>query len=76
MCEVDCMDLMDIHIPYGRGKRCGVNVYAGKFFYRKKRGRWRGIRLMFYLERKDEEGNWVLTNWGFLTIPIRKVANE
>lgn len=31
---------------------------------------------MCEVERKDEEGNLVLTNWGFLTIPIRRVANE
>lgn len=76
MCEVERMELMDVYIPYWRGKRCGVSVYAGKIFYRKKRGRWRGIRFMFYLARKDEDGDWVLTNWGFLTIPIRRVANE
>lgn len=75
MCEVDCMELMDVYIPYRRGKRCGVSVYAGKMFRRKKRGRWCGIRFMFYLERKEEE-DWVFTNWGFLTIPIRRVANE
>lgn len=75
MCEVDCMELMDVYIPYGRRKRCGVSVYAGDFFYRKKCGRWRGIRFMFYLERKEED-DWVFTNWGFLTIPIRRVANE
>lgn len=75
MCEVERMELMDVYIPYGRRKRCGVSVYAGDFFYRKKRGRWRGIRFMFYLERKEEE-DWVFTNWGFLTIPIRRVANE
>lgn len=69
------MELMDVYIPYGRRKRCGVSVYAGDFFYRKKRGRWRGIRFMFYLERKEED-DWVFTNWGFLTIPIRRVANE
>ena len=57
MCEVDCMELMDVHIPYRRGKRCGVSVYAGKMFRRKKRGRWCGIRFMFYLERKDEDGD-------------------
>lgn len=74
MCEVERMELMDVYIPYGRRKRCGVSVYAGDFFYRKKRGRWRGIRFMFYLERKEED--WVFTNWGFLTIPIRRVANE
>ena len=76
MCEVECMELMDAHIPYRRGKRCGVSVFAGDFFYRKKRGRWRGIRFMFYLERKDEEDDWVFTNWWFLTIPMRRVANE
>ena len=70
------MELIDIHIPYWRGKRCGVIVYAGNFFYRKKRERWRGIRFMFYLERKDEEDDWFFTNWGFLTIPIRRVVNE
>lgn len=75
MCEVDCMELMDVYIPYRRGKRCGVSVYAGKMFRRKKRGRWCGIRFMFYLERKEED-DWVFTNWGFLTIPIRRVANE
>lgn len=76
MCEADCMKLMDVYIPYSRGKRCGVSVYAGKMFRRKKRGRWCGIRFMFYLERKDEEGDWVFTNWGFLTIPSRRVENE
>lgn len=76
MCEVEGMELMDAHIPYRRGKRCGVSIYAGDFFYRKKRGRWCGIRFMFYLERKDEEDDWVFTNCGFLTIPIRRVANE
>lgn len=75
MCEVERMELMDVYIPYGRRKRCGVSIYAGDFFYRKKRGRWRGIRFMFYLERK-EDNDWVFTNWGFLTIPIRRVANE
>lgn len=75
MCEVERMELMDVYIPYWRRKRCGVSIYAGDFFYRKKRGRWRGIRFMFYLERK-EDNDWVFTNWGFLTIPIRRVANE
>lgn len=76
MCEVEHMKLMDVYIPYRRGKRCGVSVYAGKMFRRKKCGRWCGIRFMFYLERKDEEGDWVFTNWRFLTIPIRRVENE
>lgn len=76
MCEVDCMELMDVHIPYGQRKRCGVSVYDGKMFRRKKRGRWCGIQFMFYLERKDEEDDWVFTNWGFMMIPIRRVANE
>ena len=76
MCEVKHMKLMDVYIPYRRGKRCGVSVYAGKMFRRKKLGRWCGIRFMFYLERKDEEGDWVFTNWGFLAIPIRRVENE
>ena len=76
MCEVESMKLMDLYIPYRRGKRCGVSVYAGIMFRRKKSGRWCGFRFMFYLVRKDEEGDWVLTNWGFLTIPIRRVANE
>ena len=76
MCEVERMELMDVYIPYRRGKRCGVSVYAGKMFRRKKRGRLCGIRFMFYLERKEEEGDWVFTNWRFLTIPIRRVANE
>ena len=67
--------MMDLYIPYWKGKRCGVSVYAGKMSRRKKRGRWRGIRFMFYLVRK-EDGDWVFTNWGFLTIPIRRVANE
>ena len=31
---------------------------------------------MCEVERKDEEGDWVFTNWGFLTIPIRRVENE
>ena len=31
---------------------------------------------MCEMERKDEEGDWVFTNWGFLTIPIRRVENE
>lgn len=75
MCEVERMELMDVYIPYRRGKRCGVSVYAGKMFLRKKRGRWFSIRFMFYLERKEED-DWVFTNWGFLTIPIRRVANE
>lgn len=57
MCEVERMELMDVYIPYRRGKRCGVSVYAGKMFRRKKRGRRCGIRFMFYLERKDEEGD-------------------
>ena len=39
MCEVDCVELMDVYIPYRLGKRCGVSVYAGKMFRRKKRGR-------------------------------------
>lgn len=77
MCEVEGMELMNVYIPYGRRKRCGVSVYAGKMYRRKKRGRWCCIRFMFYLERKDEEGDyWVFTNWRFLTIPIRRVANE
>lgn len=76
MCEVERMKLMEVYIPYRRGKRCGVCVYAGKMFRRKKLGRWCGIRFMFYLERKDEDGDWVFTNWGFLTIPIRRVENE
>ena len=76
MYEVESMELMDVYIPYGRGKRCGVSVRAGKMFRRNKLGRWYCIRFMFYLERKDEEGDWVFTNWRFLTIPIRRVANE
>lgn len=30
---------------------------------------------MCEVERKEDD-DWVLTNWGFLTIPIRRVANE
>lgn len=30
---------------------------------------------MCEVERKEDD-DWVFTNWGFLTIPIRMVANE
>ena len=62
--------------PIGGANAAGSVSTQEKMFRRKKRGRWCGIRFMFYLERKDEEGDWVFTNWGFLTIPIRRVANE
>lgn len=68
------MELMDIYIPYGPGKRCGVSVYAGKMIWRRKGGRWRGIRFMFYLEHRID-GEWCFKDWRFLTIPIRRIAN-